>query len=312
MKKLCILLAVIMLGIALVGCSTEDATTTTANQGGSQNTGTQNKNINTVAKMTELDSVYSVTLNTEYTSDDFLVYDLILLSDGLKLRAEMVLPRDYQLKNYTTVMYFPEIGRYYEYLIDGFGRSGYIVIRLSARGLEGSEGVRDVCGKDYADAEMLLKICQSCDFLSRGGIVAAGSGEGSVKALKLASEHSDEIKGCAVIDVISDYESLIEVRGEGIKQLMETLIGGSITEMPEEYRKRSAVYFADKIDTPMLILAYKDHPLCPEEQGTMLRDAINNAGGTCTYISIDQISSDFYNEYAFSHLVQWMAALPND
>ena len=44
---------------------------------------------------------------------------------------------------------------------------------------------------------------------------------------------------------------------DDMKIIMEELIGGSPTEIPEEYEKRSATYWANEIKCPILIIHSK-------------------------------------------------------
>ena len=290
MKKLCFVLAVIMLTLSLVGCGGDEVTTTTDD---GDDTTNQVKKVFYVEKMTELDGVVSVVKNEQESIDGCLAYDLVLDLDGVYLDAQIVMPQDYRYKDYSTVLYFPETGLNYYNLRYLYASNGVIVVRLGYRSGESVEQKKDFCGKDYEDVKSFFEICKQCDFLTRAGITVFGSSEGSVRALKLAVDYPNDIMGCAVIDVISDIESFMNAREESIRQLFEYQIGGSIEDMPEEYQKRSAIYFADKIDIPVMILAYKDHPLVPMEQATKLRDAIISGGGECEYQVLDEINSDF-------------------
>lgn len=259
-------------------------------------------------EMIELDNIISIVKNEKYSTRDALVYNVQFVSDGLKLNAQIALPANYSKRSYPTVIYLPEVTYDESFLVDNFAKRGMNVIRFSSRGVHGNEGQKDLCGKDYIDAETALSICKAVDFLSRGGIAVIGAAEGSARALKLAAEHPEEIVGCAVINVLSDLESLCELRGDGISEYFEKVIGGTADELPDEYRKRSAVYFAEKIKVPVLIFAYQDTPEIPRQQAEILQEAINKSGGECEIYDIDVVYSDF-NGKAFFKLIPWVIGL---
>ena len=265
----------------------------------------------TVEEMTELDAIISIEKNEKYSNRDAVVYDLKYVSDGLKLNAQIALPANYAERSYPTVIYFPEVTYDHSFLVSNFAKRGLNVIRVSSRGVHGNEGTKDLCGKDFADAETVLSICKATDFLSRGRIAVIGAGEGSARALKLAAEYPDDVIGCSVINVLSDLESICELRGEGLTEYFERVIGGTIEELPDEYKKRSAVHFADKIETPVLIFAYKDTPELPRQQAEILKDAIDKSGGECTIYDIDEVYSDF-NGKAFFKLIPWVIGLAEE
>lgn len=312
MKRLCFLLALILLSVSVFSCGGGDVTTkndTTTKKEPDITTKEPVKSISTVEEMTELDGVSSVTKNEEYSTNGCLVYDISFNLDGVLIDAQMALPDDYSTKNYATVLYFPDVRLIYQYLTEVYASNGFIIIRFGTRSGADETQRRDFCGKDYEDVKSFFEICKQCNFLTRGGVSVIGSAEGSVRALKLARDYPDDIMGCAVIDVISDIESFIEFRGEGIKQLFEYQIGYSIEEKPEEYRERSAVYFADEISVPVLIFAYNNSPIVPMSQATMLKDALLDGGGSCQLNIIDTLSADFMTQDSIYALISWIQEL---
>ena len=110
----------------------------------------------TVEEMTELDAIISIEKNEKYSNRDAVVYDLKYVSDGLKLNAQIALPANYAERSYPTVIYFPEVTYDHGFLVSNFAKRGLNVIRVSSRGVHGNEGTKDLCGKDFADAEAML------------------------------------------------------------------------------------------------------------------------------------------------------------
>jgi len=312
-NRLLLLTALLILStLALSACggNTGTALTTpdpaqTVNGTESEMTAEVQKPILSPEDMLALDEITSVEQNNEYTTADALVYDIAFVSNGLSMNAVLVLPADYTEKDCPTMLYFPDVGYTPDALAANYAAKDVIVFRLWGRERDGNEGARDMGGEDAADAETLLEISRNCDFLSRGGIFAAGSAEGSIRALRLAQLHSDALAGCAVVDCISDLAAFGEARGEAIQQLSSYLVGGTPEELPDEYKKRSAVFFADQITTSVLILAYENSPLAPMEQATALKEALDSVGTECRLEKLPKLSSDFSRD-ALQILLPWI------
>ncbi len=261
--------------------------------------------IRSVDDMTEIDGVLSVTKITEYCTADESAYKINFEIDGLKRYAEIALPNDYDKKVYPSVLYFPDIGYEVKYLIDNFAKKDVIAIRLFSRGSKGNEGTRDFCGEDFSDAKKLLAICNSCGFLSNGGIFTAGAATGSTPALKLAAEYPESISGCAVVDAIWDYEAFAEERGEDVKSMFLTYIGCGEDELSAELEKRSPKSFYKGITAPVMMFCYEESPFVSKNQSDMLKELLDGNGCDTEIQYLAPASSDF-NGTAFMKLIPWI------
>ena len=261
-------------------------------------------------KLEDIDGVISVTKQIfSRQIKGAVAYKVLYESENGKLAADVVLPDDYakENKNYTVLIYFPQVGTYIESLASNYALNDIIVIRPYARGYGESEGVRDLGGeKDLADSKKLLEIFDSASFIENSKIFVAGSSEGSVNALRLFAEDTEKrISGCAVVDVISDLSAFGEFRGEGIQNLCTALIGKAYEESPEEYDLRSAVKFSEKLDRPILMLHFLQTPTFSVEQTDALYDLLKDTNKECTYHKIDALSSDFQGE-SLQRLLSWI------
>ena len=257
--------------------------------------------INSMEKLTDIEEVISVTKQSFSTQTNYaLAYKVLYETQNGKLSADVVLPKDYTLsnKNYPVLIYFPQLNISIDELASKYALNGIIAIRPYARGYGDSEGMRDLGGeKDLFDAKKLLEIFDSANFIKNSKIFVAGSSEGSITAMRLFAEDSSKrISGCAVVDVISDLPAFGEFRGDGIKNLLTSLIGKSYEEATEEYDLRSAVKFSQKLDRPILILHYLQNPLVSIEQPDALYNLIKDANPDCAYYKIDELSADFQGE----------------
>lgn len=266
--------------------------------------------INTMEKLADVDGVISVTKQSfSNPIKGAVAYKVLFESENGKLAADVVLPDDYaeENKSYTVLIYFPQVNTFVDSLATNYAQNGIIVIRPYARGYDESEGVRDLGGrKDLADAQKLLEIFDRASFIENAKIFVAGSSEGSVQALRLFAEDTEKrISGCAVIDVIADLPAFGEFRGEGVQNLLASLIGKTYEEAPEEYDLRSAVKFSEKLDRPLLILHFLQSPLFPAEQADALYELVKDTSPDCTYHKMDALSGDFGGE-SLQRLLSWI------
>lgn len=65
------------------------------------------------------------------------------------------------------------------------------------------------------------------------------------------------------------------------------MIGGSPEEIPEEYEKRSAVYWADEFKCPVLFFHSKEDPRVSYDQAEKLVAALEAAGKEYKFVSYD-------------------------
>lgn len=313
LKTLLALLLVASMTLSATACNQE---TPDATDGQTQTTTTtapkQNDEPKTTADLIKsLKNQPEVISLTEYSGEmpiDTVGYELIFKSGELKIAAEIILPVDFKTNGASLLFYYPEISvNTISAVANMFVSKRVGVVRLYGRGYGNSEGMRDMGGEDLADALTLFSLCEKAGMTANRRVYAAGSSEGSITALRMASELGDKLRGVAVIDLISDLEKFCEARGDGVTALTESLVGGTAEEMPDAYQLRSAVFFADKIESSLLLMEYKDNPLFPTEQVDLLEDAVKDAGGNCERYTIEALGSDFVGD-AGQKLLSWIAS----
>ncbi len=320
MKKYLILILALFM-VLLVSCNKETSNNTEASSKNTiQHTQTtehietapdpQEDIIDTMEKLTEVDGVIDITKQT-FSSQirGAVAYKVLYESVNGKLSADVVLPDDYSSKGgkYTVLIYFPQVKTFIETLATNFALNDIIVIRPYERGFGESEGIRDLGGEnDLVDANALIDIFDKTSFIGNSKIFIAGSGTGSINALRLIAEDtSNRISGCAVIDSITDLPLYCEFRGDGVTSLVTALIGNTYDEAPEEYHLRSAVKFTEKLDRPVLLLHYLQSPMFSVEHTDTFYDVLSQTNDECTYNKLDESSSDFQGE-SLKRLLSWI------
>ena len=142
MRKICFLLAIILLTLSVASCGGDDVTTTVKPNGDDVTT-VPEKKILSVEEMAGLNGVASVVKNEDNSGNGCLIYDLTFDFDGVIIDAQMAIPEDYATKNYATLLYFPDVTLKYQYL-SYYASNGYIIIRFGYRSDADETQRRDV------------------------------------------------------------------------------------------------------------------------------------------------------------------------
>ena len=249
----------------------ETTTPTDENEDETEEIPKSNTPINTMERMTEAEGVLSVEKQEfEANIKQVVAYKMVYESEYGKLGADVILPEDYTnpYKHCSVLIYYPDVGLGIEDLALAYALQDVIVVRPYLRGKGESEGMYDFGGdKDIADAKALLKILDCATFVQNSNIYIAGAANFSIHAFRLLAEDSENrISGCAVTNPITNLSSFYEMEEQNVKTYISNLIGKTLEEAPEEYEKRSAVRFADKlIGKPIFILRNLKWPR-PAEQ----------------------------------------------
>jgi dipeptidyl aminopeptidase/acylaminoacyl peptidase len=86
---------------------------------------------------------------------------------------------------------------------------------------------------------------------------------------------------------ICSLESLAQLTHKFEAHYLEGLLGGSIDKIPNVYRERSPIYFADNISAPLLIQQGSLDKVVPPNQAEMIVESIKKEGGRVDYQLFD-------------------------
>lgn len=221
---------------------------------------------------------------------DVEVYAITYLSDGLKVKGFIARPKE--LNGKAPVMIYNRGGnREYGKIDDNklskwvipWARRGYIVLASQYRGNAGGEGKEAFGGSDIHDVLNLKKVAEELPYADAENLVMLGVSRGGMMTYLAIKEQMD-IKAAAVIGGVTDLFANYEYRGTGMKQVLETLVGSPETDK-DEYIKRSAVYWADKIDVPILILHGEEDDRVSIQEPEALAEKLNEHDKEYKYIS---------------------------
>lgn len=172
-----------------------------------------------------------------------------------------------------------------------------IVIASQYRGADGGTGNDEFGGKDLNDVKTLIDMCENTfKFADMNDFCIAGVSRGGMMSYMTARTDS-RIKGIIAISAVSDLAKAYEER-EDMKNILENSIGGSPTDLPDEYEKRSAICWADEIKVPVLMIHSKLDEMVSYSQAESLNAEFEKNNLDCTFITYDDDVHGLHNEDA--------------
>ena len=229
--------------------------------------------------------------NAEIGKKSFRYYRMEYLSDGLKVVGFIVKPKEEG--KYPVVIYnrggHKELGKIDVKELLGlsfFAKQGYVVIASQYRGNDGSEGKDEFGGSDVNDVLNLIPLAKSLPFTDGDRIVMFGGSRGGLMTY-LAIKAGADIKAAVVVSGVTDVIQAYNGNYWGMKEDLEDMIGGSPEEMEEEYKKRSAYYWPEAINIPVLIMHGKHDPRVRVSQAEKLAARLEELNKTYKLIIYD-------------------------
>ena len=111
--------------------------------------------------------------------------------------------------------------------------------------------------------------------VSRGGMT-------TYQAIRTDNRIKKACVGAGVADLFLSYEFRPDMQ-----PVLEEFIGGKPEDLPDEYKERSATYWADEINCPVLIIHSKLDPRVSYAEAEKMTKALKAAGKEFMFISHD-------------------------
>jgi dipeptidyl aminopeptidase/acylaminoacyl peptidase len=191
-------------------------------------------------------------------SENVECYRLRYLSDGLEVVGFLVKPRQ---GNVHPAVIFNRGGQQEYSKIDNatLAYLSYVAsvencvfVASQYRGNDGGQGREEFGGSDVNDVLNLIPMLESLPFVDPDKIAMVGFSRGGMMTY-IAITMTDKVKAACVVGGITDLIQWYNERPD-MRPILIELIGGSPEEKENEYTKRSACYWPEKINTPILIL----------------------------------------------------------
>jgi dipeptidyl aminopeptidase/acylaminoacyl peptidase len=188
---------------------------------------------------------------------------LVYTSDGLNVVGYIWKPKDVQGKRLPLIVYSRggnrEGGRLapWQQYGSSFGlfpyvTSGFIVMATQYRGVEGGQGREEFGGADVHDVLSLLAVAGSLEYVDMKNVFLLGWSRGGMETY-LALKAGAGVNAAAVAAGVTDLVAHTK-RHPDNTSLYKELIPAFDANPDQALRDRSALYWADRITTPLLIL----------------------------------------------------------
>ena len=182
------------------------------------------------------------------------------ISDGLKVSGYLWKPKD------TTGALRPliifnrggnrDFGALTPWMWSGFYpflEQGFVVVGSQYRGNDGGEGREEFGGAEVRDVLNLLPLASSLGYVDMNNVFLLGASRGGMMVY-LALKEGMKVNAAAVMSGVSDVPALVKDRPEMREHVLKELIPDFDKRADEAMRERSAIYWADRINVPVLIL----------------------------------------------------------
>lgn len=205
------------------------------------------------------------------------LYVVTYAAQGLRVKGYLVVPEE--SAPCPAIIYcrggIRKVGMVRIRRIVSMARRGFVVFAPFYRGNEGGEGREDFGGEDRYDVHCAIPMLLSLPEVERGPVALIGFSRGAVNALLTAKEC--EGAGPVVIwggvsDLFQTYEERVDLR-----RMLKRVVGHP-RKQPEAYVRRSAVFWADELRSPVLIVHGTNDPQVGVAHAYKLADALERAG----------------------------------
>ena len=237
------------------------------------------------------------------TQKEFDILEITYSSDGLPVRGMLIKPKNPGTRRYPAIIFNRggngELGR----ITDNgmpcglkntscldvadlyqFAKAGFVVIASDYR-YQGATVKRDQWGGvEVDDVLNLVPALKSLYFVDPVRLYMLGLSRGGTMTY-LAIKRGIPVNAAAVIGAVTDVKAWVDVRPEMGIVNGNQYIDGFANIWPdyehragEHYRARSAVYWADQINVPVLILHSRTDRLVPVTQALQMAEALQENG----------------------------------
>ncbi|MBQ4353385.1 MAG: prolyl oligopeptidase family serine peptidase [Clostridia bacterium] len=158
--------------------------------------------------------------------------------------------------------------------------TGCAVIATNYRETPPGNGKDEFCGADVADSVFWLNLADNIGFADRERVYMLGESRGAMQSLLTLLEDKKEIvRAVACVSGVYDLVHTAEY-SPSLQAMMIDRIGGTAKELPEEYARRSAVNFADRINIPVLLIHSRYDWLVDYAEAVSMAEKLSEYGKT--------------------------------
>lgn len=202
-----------------------------------------------------------------------------------------------------------EFGTIKTILLCKLALAGFAVLASQYRGNCGGTGREEFGGDDVYDVINLIDIMLELNFVKNNGVYMLGQSRGGMMTYRACSIDK-RIIAAVVMSGLADCVNMYNTREEGMKKVFHELFGGSPSECPEEFIKRSAVNWAEKINAPILICHGTADSRVKVEQAYRMADALKKAKKEYTLIIYENEEHSLKGTKWLKDSIEWLRQYP--
>jgi dipeptidyl aminopeptidase/acylaminoacyl peptidase len=211
--------------------------------------------------------------------------DLTYLSDGLKVKGFIIVPKNVSPKTKLPILVFNHGGnRDYGKLtvkdlfwLNKFAERGYLVVASQYRGVDGGEGSDEFGGRDVDDVRTLARLAKTLPHSDPERLYVVGHSRGGMMTY-LTLKDSHEFNAAAVLAGECDLRKGLEIWPDFEKDVYEQVIPDYTNKKDEALTARSACSWAEKITTPVFIMQGDQDKNVAPFQASMMAAKLKTSG----------------------------------
>ncbi len=239
------------------------------------------------------------------------VYQVLYTVDDCNVSAFLSVPPDY-LENPRPLLLYNRGGNGNFSPNTAAGTANYayaadcVVIASNYRETEPGTGKDEFGGADVNDVVYWVDMAGKLGFVDRERVYMLGQSRGGMQTcLVLLEDDENIIRAAACVSGVYDVAHTYESR-EDMREMLTGRIGGTPEDCPEEYAKRSAVTFAEKIDTPLLLIHSTGDVQVPYEQAVDFAAELEKYGKKYEFITRENKIHSMSSPAELADIIAWM------
>jgi dipeptidyl aminopeptidase/acylaminoacyl peptidase len=181
------------------------------------------------------------------------------LSDGVPVTAYVYKPRTAPAKPLPVVVYnrggyvVGDIGYVLAPMFNRLAREGFVVVAPLYRGSNGAAGTDEVGGADLADLMIVPAVLAEMPYADASNVFLYGESRGGTMAFQ-AIRDGFPARAAATFGAFTDFNAYVTSAGPQLEALCRKIWPRFDAERAEIARKRSALAWADRLRTPLLLM----------------------------------------------------------
>ena len=209
--------------------------------------------------------------------------------DRLKIEALLYKPRSaaqgkrfpalVEVHGGPTGQYYRVFNPFTQYLAN----QGYVILQPNIRGSTGygvkfrDMALKDWGGADLDDVASGAKFLRSLPYVDPDRVGVWGGSYGGFMTFMAVTKRPELWKTAVAWVGITDLHAMYEKSNELFRFFMREQMGDPVKDA-DLWNDRSAIYFADKVQTKLLMVHGANDPRCPVEQSRAFRDRLKELG----------------------------------